>query len=175
MTEAEWLVCDDPIDMVLVPPGKMASDRKLRLFACACCRRVWDALNDDNRSAVELAERYVDGQASERELAEREKSSRLYRDIDEPLVIPEDESPEYWGNVAGWQVMMARALEGVCEVSDATRRLAGDRSGDWEEVVQARLLRDVLGNPFQPVAFASAWRTPTIGALAHNHLRQGSV
>ncbi len=33
-------------------------------------------------------------------------------------------------------------------------------------VIQARLLRDLLGNPFRPVTIDPAWRTSTVLALA---------
>lgn len=38
-------------------------DRRLRLFACACGRRVWDELGDSERRAVVVAEKYADGDA----------------------------------------------------------------------------------------------------------------
>jgi hypothetical protein len=71
VTESEWLSCDDPGPMLafLRATGGV-SRRKLRLFACACCRHVWEELPEAaDRAAVVAAERYADGLASGRELA----------------------------------------------------------------------------------------------------------
>src|SRR5438105_2653272 len=45
---------------------KEVSRRKLRLFGCGCCReRAWHLLTDPRlREAVEVAERYADGDAN---------------------------------------------------------------------------------------------------------------
>jgi hypothetical protein len=60
MTEAEWLESTDPRPMLAWVAGTV-SERKLRLFACACCRRVWPSLAKNDKRAVETAERYSDG------------------------------------------------------------------------------------------------------------------
>jgi hypothetical protein len=68
MTEAEWLAATDQGAILQLLHGR-ASERKLRLFACACCRRNWDRLTDDrSRQAVEAAERHADGAATDDEL-----------------------------------------------------------------------------------------------------------
>src|SRR5262245_34210213 len=65
MTEEEWLACTDPDPLLLFLRGK-ASKRKLRLFACACVRRIWRLLfNEHSREVVEAAERQADGLISE--------------------------------------------------------------------------------------------------------------
>src|SRR5262245_60625351 len=75
MTEAQWLACSDPADLVAVleAHGKV-STRKLRRFMAATNRRLWAALAGVERAVVEAWERYVDGQATRAEL------DALYRD-----------------------------------------------------------------------------------------------
>src|SRR3712207_2557838 len=70
MTEHEWLSCSTPEPMLafLRNSGK-ASDRKLRLFAVACCRRVWNLIPDGScRRAVDVADQYAEGLATAAEL-----------------------------------------------------------------------------------------------------------
>src|SRR5262249_39221590 len=68
MNREEWGVSTDPRPMLEFLRRK-ASDRKLRLFAAACCRLRWAPLPDERSQAVvELAERHADGEARPGEL-----------------------------------------------------------------------------------------------------------
>src|SRR3712207_3181996 len=69
MTEREWLTSNDPKGMFDLVKEK-ASDRKLRLFAVACCRRLSGLLTDPwSRGAIDVAEQYADGLAGGEELS----------------------------------------------------------------------------------------------------------
>src|SRR5262245_44021462 len=61
MTEEEWLASTDPVVMLSFV-GSRLTERQKRLFAAACCRRVWHLLTDErSRNAIEMAEAYADG------------------------------------------------------------------------------------------------------------------
>jgi hypothetical protein len=64
----QWDHSDDPEPMFenLQSP----SDRKVRLLLAACARRIWGAFSDDRyRAAVEVAERFVEGEVDEAQLS----------------------------------------------------------------------------------------------------------
>src|SRR5262245_29966110 len=86
LTEAEWLSGSGP-RALLGHLGDRASERKLRLFAVACCRRISHLLREERaRAAVELAERLADGQASadEAEAVRASISGELSSDLSFP-------------------------------------------------------------------------------------------
>jgi hypothetical protein len=61
VSERDRLECDDPGQALALLRGR-ASRRKLRLFGCACLRRVWHLLFDERcRRAVAVAEAHADG------------------------------------------------------------------------------------------------------------------
>src|ERR1044072_5969292 len=61
MTEADWLVCTDSQKMLAFLQDK-ASDRKLRLFSCACYRHVFQMLPQEwSKELLERCETFADG------------------------------------------------------------------------------------------------------------------
>jgi hypothetical protein len=68
MTEAEWLACANPRPILEFLRNTTAA-RRFRLFACGCCREIWRFLPDErSRQAVEAAELFADGRATQAEL-----------------------------------------------------------------------------------------------------------
>jgi hypothetical protein len=74
MNEEQWLDSTDPREMLEhLRTGGMLTDRKLRLFLVACCRRIWHLLKDDRcREAVGVAEQFAEGLATEEERSSAE-------------------------------------------------------------------------------------------------------
>jgi hypothetical protein len=181
MTEAEWLACTDPQQMLKNLPGE-ASERKLRLFACACCRRVWHKLKDErSRQAMIVAERYADGLATEAELdearaaawvAEGELSQVGPRGIRRRAALAAARAAErnklqnaaFSANTAeAWiAALVAARAAGRTKARVADKIAALDASKGF----QAALLRDTFGNPFRPVHLDPQWQTPAVKALA---------
>src|SRR4051812_26336624 len=68
MIEPEWRACHNP-EAMLHHLGDKASARKLRLYAVACCHRISNLLSDDRlKHAVQVAQRYADGKATQVEM-----------------------------------------------------------------------------------------------------------
>src|SRR4051812_9858009 len=72
VTETQWLRATD-VEGLLRLVRERRTTRKLRLFACACCRRIWRLLPPVAQQAVVAAERYADGLVKD---AERQDAYR---------------------------------------------------------------------------------------------------
>jgi hypothetical protein len=69
MTDAKWLAGAEPQKVLLALARDGVSERKRRLFACACCREAVRLIPDDRAlRAVEIAERLVDGATTDEEV-----------------------------------------------------------------------------------------------------------
>jgi hypothetical protein len=164
MTEAEWLATSNPTAML--EDTELTSDRKLRLFAVACCRRVWEFLRDARaRRAVEVAEWYADGAATVEQLDDaRDTAERGECAVDWELHIAQCTTRRA-ANAASC-VLYASKLYADMVVSPSASNAEWDLADSAESAAQAILLREVFGNPFRPLTFSPSWRTNTAAALA---------
>ena len=89
MTEQTWLLSRDPLAMLEWLCKKVKpTPRKLRLFACACVSRevCYLLMDASSRAAVAVAERFADGEASERERAVAEMAAFSQADYEDSWV-----------------------------------------------------------------------------------------
>lgn len=166
MTESEWLDCGSPMSMLDFLSGKM-STRKMRLFACACCRQYWRLFGDERcRYGVEMAERFEDGKITVEELWSAQEEARIAGKQGDGLApacccFYRQETPY--------------RLSAVKEVIEEMLTLAdyelfdGEMSEDElqsQNAILADILRDIFGNPHREHEHEPAWLTSEISALS---------
>ena len=167
MDEARWLRCTDPGPMLELVRGKV-SERKLRLFGCACCRRLFPLFTDPRGpAAVEVVEHYADGLASRTEMAQAEQAASDARGLTLGQAFGQQTEPQgqprsWVGVCTSWA---AYVLTNVPD-TDAGQTVWEDtkEAAEWahggfhgrvrkQKQAQADLLRCIVGNPFRPPAF----------------------
>jgi hypothetical protein len=193
-TEAEaegaWFTCTDPRPMCGLFRGKERG-RKFRLFACACCRRIEHLLTDErSHHALEVLERFLDGQLTLKEYDVGERAaadacaaqagivgaSESQRGISEAdrvrlfaHMLAAQAVASCFGAISGVAAECCGALRGYGTaelVDDIQLRETGEQIEAAERAAQAALLRDIFGNPFHPIELEPAWRTPAAVLLA---------
>jgi hypothetical protein len=167
MDEAEWLACDDALRLLdhlgRVREKNVPGERKIRLFAVACCRMIWPRLKDRrSREAVEVAERYADGLATPGELNSSWTAARKLADALKEET--ESQPVRFYAaeNAAAWA-----ASRDVVRAAQLAAVWAGLAERDW--TTQPDLLRCLMGNPFRPLSMAPAivaWQQGTVVKVA---------
>ena len=164
LTEELWLTCNQPVGMLKFIDDEV-SVRKAQLFAVACLRRIWHLLpGPRSREAVEIRERYADGEATEGAFDNARDLAR-----EEGVLF----QPNHPSRFAG-QAVSDEYLAGiVLDASDAIgwEKKATDRPvTEWEPelVAQCGLVREIFGNPFRLVSLNQSWLTPTVKQLAQS-------
>jgi len=161
--ERGWLAGNDPHAMAWLiqshysvgePVLGVPARRKVRLFACHCCRFVWSVLTDPEiRKAVDVAEAFADGIETVATL------KALFKKVNAGAWGTGRHHHPYWlvNNAAGekpyaWAV--TAQLLGCCEHLPASRQTASDFMG--------RLLNDIFGNPFRPYPAPPSWPSTVV-------------
>jgi hypothetical protein len=168
-------------------PDARGSDRKLRLFACACYHRIGHLLpHSVARATVQVAERFADGTASVAEFLKTEAAVRQLVTALEPRWRASDGAER----ITLHPTHAALALAGIvcwCEPQKAAWYAASNAHLEvpylanpgvgvhsrqrWEGEVaekraQCQLLREIFGDAFRSAVFAPDWRTDTAVSLA---------
>jgi hypothetical protein len=167
MTEHDWLNSTDPQAMLgFLRDSSKLSERKARLFACACVRRVWHLLRDHrSQRAVEAAEDHIDGRITAKQLVAARSRAAVF----------------------AWQKSGGSRRAAVAAVSSTYRRIRDTvgaaffvrravafhpvrADNEAEGSVQATLLRDIFGpQPSRSLSLDTSllrWQNGTIGRLA---------
>jgi hypothetical protein len=148
--------------------GGNRSERKLRLFAVACCQSFPFGNDERFRQAVEVAEQYADGQAIKAALMRARQAVRAVR---HELPANDMEVRGQWSIY--WLAEVAASENAYGGVADEMHRLAAQ--GILDLPIKARtsvcsLLRCILGPlPFRPIPLDlanSRWNSSTVVALA---------
>ena len=182
MDERHWMVCAEPLAMLdyLLRRGRV-SERKCRLFAVACCRRIWPLLTEPARNAVEIAERLADGLASSGDSFQADvplqefiegyvyADNNTWSDRARPLsgvlaakgAVDFDE--EYHNGILYGATQASR--HAAFAVGPRNAASTDDRCSP-ESARQAELVRCIFGSPFSRPRFEPWWRTETVVDLA---------
>jgi hypothetical protein len=155
------------------------SERKLRLFACGCLRRLWDPISDNClRRAIEVAERYAEDPDGNDELRSATRGGsweiRHAATARRQAQSDEDFDRTLFAAHTADDLLNPNAWAAAADTLHATTRLdirALGSAHSPEDVAEAELLREIVGNPDRPSAVDPRWLTwnhGTVPAIARH-------
>jgi hypothetical protein len=170
MSEAEWLASADIQSMLAFLRGR-GSERKMILFACACCHSILRLLKDErSRRALDVALCWAEGNATDQDRDVANNAAKAACQEWEP------HSDEWYAARAAQHALGAcypvksgvladdapliyfQPYAAACEADNA---IMGDDSAE-----QIAFLRDIFGNPFQTAICEPVWMSPIVTPLA---------
>jgi hypothetical protein len=182
VTEAEWLACADPQPMLKFLRGK-TSERKLRLYMCQSYRKIPSGLLPGNiLKAILVIERFADGLACHKELLDAR--SRAFESVtrfaEQECRRRSEPTPE---NRLHHARLIAIARGTSPEIDDVIHLANPQLLPLIERPHLLRLLHDIFGNPFRPVAvdpLCLAWNEAVVVQLAQaayeeRHMSEGTL
>lgn len=163
LSEAEWLSAADPQPLLeALRAAGGVSERKLRLWACACVRRVWQYLGDPRtRRAVEVVEAFADGQLGIEELLIAAKEAdRVRKETEQEADRRKTPSGPHLLNDWEAETRCAGASAGWYTTGKWFTR-SGEPVADFDPRLAARASAGTVlfahgGNPCLPTALPSA-------------------
>lgn len=170
MTEAEWLSGIDAY--ALSAHIEKGSARKLRLFSAACARHVpAELIDDDCRRLIDASVASAEDLIAPAARRKIEKAvwnlAKQHEDAWRAALHAED-----WTNVAYRRYKANSACGMTSQANRGMMRFAANEAVDAaadpeaEKWYQCQLLRDIYGNPFQPIVFESSWGSAEAVELA---------
>jgi hypothetical protein len=194
MSEEEWQTAEHPTEMVVHLRAVKASDRKFRLLAIECVRRIRPHLADP-RSIRALEFMEVNAERPFKGLRHLRRvhcaAFDAHREAEQARQGPSADRSKYtqlvvqnYAATATIELFRDEAHSAAFGCSRNAEQVvhfaAAEQSGFqgqaefnfMREAEEARrrlhiaLVRDIFGNPFQPVDFSTEWRTDTCATLA---------
>jgi hypothetical protein len=168
MTEAEWLVSNDPEAMLKAAeyalatawPHGVRTKRKRACFGVACCQLLRPLIAQDTllSRGFEVLEAELDTGEDESEEAEE-----LWSELNNAYRHPDSNDPQFKMLVAALLTAWGDPEEVILRLMRSFEEWEGSKALP-EQV--GHIMRDVVGNPFRPVSFSPEWRTDTAVSLA---------
>jgi hypothetical protein len=158
LTETGWLASTDPTVMLDFLLGK-ASERKLRLFACACCRRLRrKSVGQTSSWLLEMNEQVADGIARKEDLEAMRKG--WLRRLDAAGHPP-------WRRALVYATQPQYNVTPHPAAGTARHAVEASRRRETEQASQCVLLRCIFGPlPFRQISIESALLSPLVLRLA---------